>query len=70
MNPSAQQFNHIVAFEVSKHELVVHSLPLDRQERITNSQPAARRLLKREAARNLKQGWGAATGGLRSHRRL
>jgi len=69
MNPTASHFNHIVAFEVSKTELVVHTLPTDRQERIANSKAAVRRLLSRERARNLKLALGAmlvvceSTGG-------
>lgn len=69
MNPAVSRFNHIVAFEVSKHELVVHSLPADRQERVRNTKAAVRRILKREAARNQQPGPGAllvvceATGG-------
>jgi transposase len=73
MIASQPQFNHIVAVEVSKHELVIHTLPADRQERIANDKGAVRRLLKREAARNLKHGLGPllvvceATGGYERH---
>ena len=73
MNPSASRFNHIVAFEVSKAELVVHTLPADRQERIANSKAAVRRVLRREQQRNLRLGLGEmlavceATGGYERH---
>lgn len=39
------EFNHVVAFEVSKAELVVHSLPADTQCVIANTAKAADRLL-------------------------
>ena len=73
MNPTAPQFNHIVAFEVSKAELVVHTLPVDRQQTIKNAPATVRRLLKREADRNTKHGLGQllvvceATGGYERH---
>ena len=60
---------HVVAFEVSKHELVVHSLPADRQCSIVNTPQAVRRLLKAEIRQNRKAGLGPllvvceATGG-------
>jgi len=46
MNPTQKAFNHVVAFEVSKHELVVHELPSDTQCRIANEPKAVRRLLR------------------------
>jgi len=73
MTKAASRFNHIVAFEVSKHELVVHSLPADQQERVSNTRAAVRRILKREAARNQRLGLGPllviceATGGYERH---
>jgi transposase len=69
MSPTQPEFNHVVAFEVSKHELVVHMLPADTQERIANTGVAVRRLLKREHRRNVQQQLGPllvvceATGG-------
>lgn len=69
MSPTDVRFNHVVAFEVSKHELVVHILPADTQERLANTGAAVRRLLRREQRRNQKQNLGAllvvceATGG-------
>ncbi len=53
MNPTEPQFNHIVAFEVSKTALVVHTLPADRQQTIDNSAAAVRRLLRVEQRANL-----------------
>ena len=66
-------FNHVVAFEVSKESLVVHSLPSDEQGCITNRPQAVRRLLKSEARRNRKDKLGPllivceATGGYERH---
>jgi transposase len=42
------EFNHVVAFEVSKAELLVHCLPADTQCVIANTSKAARRLLTAE----------------------
>lgn len=73
MSPTQPQFNHIVAFEVSKHELVVHTLPADAGERIANTKAAVRRLLRREHKRNQAQDLGPllvvceATGGYERH---
>lgn len=73
MNPSEPRFNHIVAFEVSKQELVVHTLPADRQQRIANTPRAVHLLLAAEQRANLKLGLGAllvvceATGGYERH---
>jgi transposase len=73
MTPTADAFNHILAFEVSKHELVLHILPADNCERMANTPTAVRRALKRERSRNLKLGLGAllivceATGGYERH---
>jgi transposase len=73
MIPTATPFNHILAFEVSKSELVLHVLPADSCERLTNTPAAVRRALKRERSRNLKQGLGKllvvceATGGYERH---
>lgn len=69
MNRTEPQFNHIVAFDVSKAELVVHTLPADRQQTIANTPAAIRRLLKAEQRQNHKLGIGPllvvceATGG-------
>lgn len=46
MNPPAPRFNRVIAFEVAKHALVVHTLPEDRQRRIANTAGAVRRLLR------------------------
>jgi transposase len=73
MNPTEPQFNHIVAFEVSKAALVVHTLPADRQQSIDNTPTAVRRLLKAEQRANLRLGPGPmlvvceATGGYERH---
>lgn len=67
------RFNHIVAFEVSKAELVVHTLPADRQQRLVNTAAAVRRLLKAEQRANARLGLGPmlvvceATGGYERH---
>lgn len=66
-------FNHVVAFEVSKGQLVVHALPADEQCCIANRPQAVRRLLKAEIKRNRKDGHGPllivceATGGYERH---
>ena len=66
-------FNHVVAFEVSKEQLVVHALPADEQCCIANRPQAVRRLLKAEIKRNRKDGHGPllivceATGGYERH---
>lgn len=73
MPPTSTCFNHIVAFEVSKAELVVHTLPADRQQRLVNSAAAVRRLLKAEQRSNATLGLGPilvvceATGGYEHH---
>lgn len=73
MTKAISRFNHIVAFEVSKNELVVHTLPADRQERIGNTRAAVRRILARQAASNRRLGLGSllvvceATGGYERH---
>ena len=73
MIPTQQAFNHIVAFEVSKDMLVVHTLPADEQCTIPNKPQAVRRLLKAEVKRNRKERLGAvlivceATGGYERH---
>ena len=46
MNPTQKAFNCVIAFEVSKHELVVHELPSDTQCSIANEPKAVRRLLR------------------------
>lgn len=67
------EFNHIVAFEVSKAELVVHRLPEDEQCTIANARKPVRRLLK-EALKRLRKQADArllvvceATGGYERH---
>lgn len=70
---SEQRFEHIVAFEVSKDNLVVHTLPADEQHTISNAPAAIRRLIKAEAKRNREQKLGPilviceATGGYERH---
>lgn len=69
MNPNDQRFNHIVAFEVSKTHLVVHTLPADSQQIIPNTPIRVRRLLRAEQRISAKLGTGPvlvvceATGG-------
>ena len=73
MIPTQQAFNHIVAFEVSKDILVVHTLPADEQCTIPNELQAVRRLLKAQLKRNRKESLGPAlivceaTGGYERH---
>jgi transposase len=61
--------SHVVAFEISKHQLVVHTLPADRQCTIPNTAAAVRRLLIAEIKHNRQAPLGAmlvvceATGG-------
>jgi len=72
MNPTQKQFNHVVAFEVSKHTLVVHELPGDEQCCIANEPKAVRRLLRAKIKRHHAR-LGAllvvceATGGYERH---
>jgi transposase len=72
-NPPQIAFNHIVAFEVSKDKLVVHTLPVDEQCTIDNKPQAVRYLIKAEIKRNRKQQLGQmlviceATGGYERH---
>jgi transposase len=64
--------DHVVAFEVSKHQLVVHTLPGDRQCTIPNTPTAVRRVLIAELKHNSRAQLGAmlvvceATGGYES----
>ncbi|MGH6814345.1 MAG: hypothetical protein ACREC6_01425 [Hyphomicrobiaceae bacterium] len=66
-------FNHVVAFEVAKQTLCVHSLPGGAQDVFTNSPNCVRRLLKRELKRNAAEKLGPllavceATGGYECH---
>lgn len=70
---NAAQPDHVVAFEVSKHQLVVHTLPADRQQIIPNTPAAIRRVLEAELRHNARAGLGAmlvvceATGGYEAH---
>jgi transposase len=72
-NPPQIVFNHIVAFEVSKDTLVVHTLPDDEQCTIDNKPQAVRRLIKAEIKRNRNKQIGQmlviceATGGYERH---
>jgi transposase len=67
------QPDHVVAFEVSKHQLVVHTLPADRQTVIANTPAAVRRALKAEVKNNRQAQLGSmlviceATGGYERH---
>jgi transposase len=73
MTATQQAYNHIVAFEVSKEALVVHTLPADEQCTIANKPQAVRRLLKSQLKNNRKQNLGPmlivceATGGYERH---
>jgi transposase len=64
--------DHVVAFEVSKSQLVVHTLPADRQRTIPNTANAIRRALLAEIKHNTQARLGAmlviceATGGYES----
>lgn len=73
-SPSNTQLpDHVVAFEVSKHQLVVHSLPADRQRTIANTPAAVRRVLRAENKDNMRAQLGRmlviceATGGYEAH---
>jgi len=72
-NPPRSAFTHIVAFEVSKEKLVVHTLPDNEQWTIDNKPQAVRRLIKAEIKRNRKKQLGQmlviceATGGYERH---
>lgn len=65
--------DHVVAFEVAKHQLVVHSLPADRQQTIPNTPAAVRRVLMAEVRHNQRARLGTmlvvceATGGYEAH---
>lgn len=65
--------DHVVAFEVAKHELVVHTLPADRQRTIVNTPVAVRRVLTSEIRHNQQARLGRmlviceATGGYEHH---
>lgn len=64
--------DHVVAFEVSKHQLVVHTLPADQRHTIPNTPTAVRRILKAEIEHNTRAQLGPllviceATGGYES----
>jgi len=65
--------DHVVAFEVSKHQLVVHTLPANRQCTIANRPAAVRRVLMAEIKHNRRAQLGRmlviceATGGYEAH---
>lgn len=69
LNAKQTRFNHVLAFEVSKAELLVHELPGDRGETIVNNARDIRRVIKRALKRNADLGCGPllviceATGG-------
>ena len=54
MTANQPRFNHVVAFEVSKAELLVHVLPCGDTFRIGNDPAAVRRVIKKESKRNRK----------------
>lgn len=62
-------FHHVIAFDVAKESLDVHSLPSGESLESHNTLASARRLLRREQSRNAKLGLGPllviceATGG-------
>ena len=58
MKPTQNTFKRIIAFEVAKHELVIHALPGDRQVQIENSKAQIRRHLKAEMKAAAKKGAG------------
>jgi len=72
-NPPQIVFNHILAFEVSKEQLLVHTLPADEQCAIDNKPQTVRRLIKAEIKRNRNKQLGQmlvvceATGGYERH---
>jgi transposase len=72
-NPPRSAFSHIVAFEVSKETLVVHTLPTDEQCTIDNKPLSVRRLIRAAIKRNHKEQLGQmlviceATGGYERH---
>jgi len=72
-NPPQEPFAHIVAFEVSKNTLVVHTLPTNEQCSIENNAKAVRHLIKAEMKRSRKAKLGRllviceATGGYERH---
>ena len=53
-----QQFNHVLAFEVSKANLHVHILPGGEAFEIANERASIRRVIKKEMRRNGKLGVG------------
>jgi transposase len=65
--------DHVVAFEVSKRQLVVHTLPADRQVVIPNTAVAVRRVLSAQVRHNRRAQLGSmlvvceATGGYEAH---
>lgn len=73
MSPTHGAFKHVVAFEVAKQTLLVHTLPGDGQHTLANQPKAIRRLLLREVRRNAQGALGPllvvceATGGYEKH---
>jgi transposase len=73
MIATRSEFNHVVAFEVSKAELVVHKLPEDEQCAIANAGKPVRRLLAGELKRLTRHPQARllvvceATGGYERH---
>jgi transposase len=73
ITPTETRFNHVVAFDVGKAELVVHILPTDTQHRLPNTPAAVRRLLRQQLQHNRRQQLGSllvvceATGGYERH---
>jgi transposase len=73
MSPTHGAFKHVVAFEVAKQTLVVHTLPGDGQHTLPNKPKTIRKLLLREVQRNAQGALGPllvvceATGGYEKH---
>ncbi len=73
ITPAHEAYGHIVAFEVSKNTLVVHTLPADEQRSIENDSKSVRKFIKAEITRSRKSQLGRlliiceATGGYERH---
>lgn len=58
MNANRTSYNHVLAFEVSKAELLLKVMPGEEICRITNDPATIRRLMKKEMKRNARLGIG------------
>jgi transposase len=58
LNVIPRQYKHVLAFEVAKAKLFVHSFPVGETVEAANTAAAVRRLIKTERARNLLLGLG------------